>query len=185
MIRAVNQSRSMPPIAFALYTRTSVPETARMSRTSGTALRSLLWLLLGGWLGSWALFGLVIAPTAFRVLPSTEIAGTLVGPVLTALHLYGAVAGVGVALLAAALGRGRLRVALPLLLATACLYSQFGVSGEISEIRNGAFGPEGNSEVAARWNHLHRLSIGIFLSVSACTIWLLVLHARSDSPDTS
>ncbi len=123
-----------------------------MSGATGTVLRSLLWLLLGGWVGSWALFGTVIAPTAFRVLPSTEIAGTMIGPVLTVLHLYGAVAGFGVSAVAAALRRGRLRVALPLLLAVACLYSQFGVSAEISEIRDQVFGPEGNEALAARWS---------------------------------
>lgn len=156
-----------------------------MSMTASVTLRSLLWLLVGGWVGSWGLFGLVIAPTAFRVLPSAEIAGTLIGPVLTALHLYGAVAGVLVAVLAAALGRGRLRVVLPLLMATACLYSQFGVSGEIAEIRDQAFGPEGSELVAARWNRLHQLSMGIYLVVSAASIWLLVLFAASDATSES
>jgi hypothetical protein len=45
-------------------------------------LRSALWLALGGWVGSWALFALVIARLAFRVLPSPEVAGHLVAPVL-------------------------------------------------------------------------------------------------------
>ncbi len=152
-----------------------------MSGVTGTVLRSLLWLLLGGWVGSWALFGLVIAPTAFRVLPSTEIAGTVIGPVLTALHLYGSAAGFGVSAIAAVFRRGRLRIALPLLLAVACLYSQFGVSGEISEIRDQVFGPEGNQTLAARWSSLHRLSLGIYLAVSGAILWLLVLHAASDS----
>ncbi len=157
------------------------PAAELLSGASGTLLRSLLWLLLGGWVGSWSLFGLVIAPTAFRVLPSAEMAGTLVGPVLTSLHLYGAIAGAALALLAWAMGRGRLRVALPLLLAAACLYSQFGVSGEIAEIRDLAFGPEGSAEVAARWNLLHRISVGIFRVVSAGALWLVVLHAGSDA----
>jgi hypothetical protein len=56
-------------------------------------LRAVRWLSLGGWLGSWALFALVIAPTAFRVLPSGDIAGALVSPVLRTLHLYGVLAG--------------------------------------------------------------------------------------------
>lgn len=156
-------------------------QSAVGSGASGTALRSVLWLLLGGWVGSFALFGLVIAPTAFRVLPSTEIAGTLVGPVLTALHLYGAVAGLGVALVALVLGRGRLRVGLPLALAAACLYSQFGVSAEIAEIRDKVFGPEGSAALAGRWSLLHRVSVGIFLAVSAGTLWLVVLHSQTDS----
>ncbi len=51
-----------------------------------TTLRTALWLLLGGWVGSWACFGLVVVPAAFQVLPSTELAGKLVGPVLGTLR---------------------------------------------------------------------------------------------------
>lgn len=148
----------------------------------GALLRSLLWLLLGGWVGSWACFGLLVAPTAFRVLPSTELAGALVGPVLTALHLYGAAAGIGLALIGWALGRGPLRIALPALLAAACLVSQFGVSAELAEIRNLAFGPQGSEALASRFNHLHRISLAIFALVSAGSLALVVLHAISDSP---
>lgn len=150
--------------------------------TLSVALRTLLWLLLGGWVGSWGLFGIVIAPTAFRVLPSTEIAGTLVAPVLTSLHGFGMVAGIGTSGITAALGRGRLRIVLPLLMSAACAYSQFGVSAEIAEIRNGAFSPEGNFRDAARWNTLHHRSMGIFIAVSIGAIWLVGLNAKSDTP---
>lgn len=146
-----------------------------------TALRTALWLLLGGWLGSFGLFGLVIARTVFLVLPSTELAGRVVAPVLTSLHLYGAAAGVALAALALALGRGGLRVGLPLVMAAACLYSQFVVSAEIADLRSLAFGPEGNEAAAARWTELHRLSMGIFLAVSAGVVALVGLHARSDA----
>jgi hypothetical protein len=50
-------------------------------------LRALSWLLLGCWIGAWVLFAFVVAPTAVRVLPPTQIAGQLIGPVLTTLHL--------------------------------------------------------------------------------------------------
>ena len=29
-------------------------------------LRTVAWVLLGGWLGAWALFAFVVAPTAFQ-----------------------------------------------------------------------------------------------------------------------
>jgi len=150
-----------------------------------TALRTALWLLLGGWVGSFGLFGLVVARTTFTVLPSTELAGKVVTPVLTALHLYGAAAGIALAGLALALGRGSLRVALPLGLAAVCLYSQFGVSTEMAEIGGLAFGPGGSEEIAARWAHLHRVSMGIFVGVSVCIVWLVGLHARSDAEAAS
>ena len=81
----------------------------------------LLWLLLGIWLGGFALFPFV-AITAFRSFPSPD-AGLIVGPVLAGLHLYGAGAGVG--------------------------YSHFGVSSSIAEIRLEVFGSA--SSTAPRW----------------------------------
>jgi hypothetical protein len=144
-------------------------------------LRGLLWLALGGWIGSWLLFALVVAPTAFRVLPSTAVAGSLVAPVLDALHLYGAAAGLALAALALALRRGVLRVALPLSMAAACLYSQFGVSAELAEIRDQVFGPGGNERLAARFAELHRLSIGIYSAVLLAALALLGLHVVDDT----
>jgi len=145
------------------------------------ALRSALWLLLGGWLGSWALFGLVVAPTAFRVLPSAELAGSLVGPVLTALHLYGGTAGVALACLSWALGRPAWLSGLPLGLAALCLYSHFGISAELASLRPLAFGEQGSLAVATRFGQLHRASVAIFVAVGCALVVLVVLHARSDS----
>jgi hypothetical protein len=145
------------------------------------ALRSALWLLLAGWFGSWATFGFVVAPLAFTVLPSTEIAGTLVDPVLEALHLYGAAAGLVLAWLARALRRGPLLTALPLLMSALCLVSHFGVSLQMDEIRDLAFGPQGNLESAALFNRLHKVSMGIFVGVSAAVVALLLLHVKAES----
>lgn len=144
------------------------------------AMRCALWLLLGSWIGGWLLFGAVVAPTAFRVLPTTEVAGQLVGPVLTALHLYGAAAGIALAILARALGRPLPLVAVPLAMSAACFYSHFGISAEMDEIRGLAFGPAGSAEIAGRFNQLHRLSVGIFIAVGLAAIALLVLYAREE-----
>jgi len=144
-------------------------------------LRTSLWLLLGGWFGSYLLFGAVIAPTAFAVLPTTKIAGSLIGPVLTKLHLFGALAGVPLALISRSLGRGALLVTLPLGLSAICLYSHFGVSAELAEIRDFAFGPGGNPDSAGRYNLLHRLSVGIFVSVGLAVTFLIGLHAWADA----
>ncbi len=145
------------------------------------ALRSALWLLLAGWFGSWATFGFVVAPIAFSVLPNTAIAGTLVDPVLTALHLYGAAAGLILALLARLLGRGPLLTVLPLLMSALCLVSHFGVSLRMDEIRDQAFGPQGNLVSAALFNRLHRVSMGIFIGVSAAVVAILLLHVKAEA----
>ena len=143
-------------------------------------LRGTLWVLLGGWIGSWLLFALVVAPTAFRVLPAPGAAGALVAPVLDALHLYGVFAGLCLAALAIALRRGALRVAIPLSMAAACLYSQFGVSAELAEIRHLVFGPEGGEAMAARFNELHRLSMTLYSVVLLAALLLAGLHAARD-----
>ena len=82
------------------------PKPTRDRALGQTALRTCLWLLLGGWFGSYLFFGAVIAPTAFAVLPSIELAGKLIGPVLTKLHLYGALAGIALALVSKSIVTG-------------------------------------------------------------------------------
>jgi hypothetical protein len=165
-----------PPSAVSAAERISDTSV----RAASAPIRAALWLTLGGWIGAWLLFGLVVAPTAFRVLPSTRVAGSLIGPILEVLQLFGSAAGLLLALLAWLLGRGVTRWALPLAMTAACLYSQFGLSAEMAEIQDGAFGPQGSEALAARFNHLHRLSVSIFLSVGICALVLVGLHARDD-----
>jgi hypothetical protein len=152
------------------------------SRGAGEVwLRAISWLLLGGWIGAWVLFAFVVAPTAFRVLPSTQIAGQLIGPVLTTLHLYAAVAGVALAGLAWGLSRTGVCLWLPLAMSALCLVSQFGVTGHIEAIRPLVFGPQGSPEFAARFQLLHQLSMGIYTVVGLAAFLLVALHARADS----
>jgi len=146
-----------------------------------TALRTCLWLLLGGWFGSYLLFGAVIAPTAFAVLPSIELAGNLIGPVLTKLHLYGALAGIALALVSKSIGRGPLLVTAPIVLSALCLYSHFGVSTQLAEIQDLSFGPDRTAEVAARFAALHRISLAIFIGVGIAVTALIGFHAQADS----
>ena len=154
-----------------------------MAARNTLALRTALWLTLGGWVGSWAFFALVIARIAFRVLPSPEIAGHLVRPLLNTLHWYGAIAGLALAALAVALQRGRLLVGLPLVLAAACLVTQLGVTPRLEAIRDLAFGAGGNVAATAQYRHLHALSMVIFTGVLVGVIGLLVLHVRREHPD--
>jgi hypothetical protein len=156
------------------------PKPTREQVLGQTALRTCLWLLLGGWFGSYLLFGAVIAPTAFAVLPSTQLAGDLVSPVLTKLHLYGAFAGVALALVSRALGRGALLAAAPIALSALCLYSHFGLSAELTEIRNLTLGPDGTAEMAARFSALHRISLAVFVGVGISVTALIGFHARAD-----
>jgi hypothetical protein len=171
-------------LAAAARRRRRARNSLTVSNAGSVVLRSAVWLALGGWVGSWALFAFVIARLAFRVLPSAEIAGQLIGPTLEILHWYGALAGAALAALAWVLRRGRLLFVLPLVLAVACLVSQLGVTPQMEELRDLAFGPAGNVEATARYRHLHGISMAIFSAVLLGVIGLVVLHVRSESPRT-
>jgi len=145
------------------------------------ALRTGLWLLLGGWVGAWMYFGVVVSRVAFSVLPSTEIAGTLIGPALASLQWYGAAAGVALMGLTLAMGRGVVLALVPLAMGMACLFSHIVVTAQIAELRDLAFGPGGSTADAARFTLLHRVSVGIFMAVGAASLVLGWLHARLDS----
>lgn len=143
------------------------------------ALHIVLWLLVGIWLGGFSFFP-VLADTAFRALPSAD-AGLVVGPMLKTLHLYGGAAGLVLAGLGRWMRRGAAVTLLPLCLGLLCLYSHFGVSVEIAEIRDQVFGPEGNTDAAARFNVLHQRSMNIFTGVTLAVALLSSLHARFDA----
>jgi len=57
-------------------------------------LRFLMLLALVVWIGGLIFFAFVLAPTAFQVLPSTHLAGNMVGRSLVKLHWIAIVSGV-------------------------------------------------------------------------------------------
>ena len=58
-----------------------------------TWLRTLMLLALIVWIGGIIFFAFVLAPTLFAELPSTQMAGEVVGPTLSKLHWMGLIAG--------------------------------------------------------------------------------------------
>lgn len=151
------------------------------SNWGDTGVRAALWLTLGGWVGAWFLFAFGVARVAFQALPTTELAGQVVGPILSGLHLYAAAAGVLLAVLAQVMGRGLWLTAAPIVLGALCLYSEFGITGEIAAIRPEAFGDAATLEATERFGVLHRRSMGLFTAVGVGAIALAVAHARQDS----
>ena len=57
-------------------------------------LRFLMLLSLVAWIGGLIFFAFVLAPTAFQVLPSTHLAGNVVGRALSKLHWIAIVSGI-------------------------------------------------------------------------------------------
>lgn len=188
LIRLEIQLRGLRP-PMALYSPPPVSKTLRVRERQNagsdgdmarTVMRCGVWLSLAGWVGGFALFAGLVAPTAFQVLPR-ELAGRIVSPILEALHLYAAAAGIALAALAQGLGRSKLLRVLPLVLAGVCLYSQFGVTPHITEARELAFSPQGNSEALLTWGKLHRQSMVLFTSAGVGALILLVLHTWEDA----
>lgn len=141
-------------------------------------LRALLWLCLGIWLGAMGLFG-AMTRVAFEVVPTPDVAGHLVSRLLAPVLATGAILGVGIAVLGAALGRGWLAIFFPLLLAMTCLINQFGVSRAVAEIH--LTDPGLAPGLAARFATLHHLSISLFAGTGLGTLVLAAIHARIEA----
>lgn len=99
-------------------------------------------LSLGIWLGGIVLFA-VLAPTAFSVLPTRHLAGSIVGPMLNKLHWLGLVSGIIFLISSFAYSRiytGDWRVlttrnVLVCLMLVLTLISQFGITNRMATLR--------------------------------------------------
>jgi hypothetical protein len=124
-------------------------------------------LLLGAWLGASILLAAVVAPAAFAVLPSRTLAGALVGRVLPALFVSGAViAGLLLAAGYARLPHVRLPRAIFLgIIVLACGIAQFVVTPRIARLREaigGAIDALSTDDARrAAFGQLHGISIAL------------------------
>jgi Domain of unknown function (DUF4149) len=141
-------------------------------------LRCLMLLSLIVWLGGLIFFSFVVAPTAFSVLPSRHLAGSVVSRSLTLLHWMGLISGLvflATSMLSSRLSYGSAHpLAVRHLLIVAMLVltavSQFGISPRMAALR-ASLGEIDNvpaSDLArGQFNALHRwstrLEIGVFL----------------------
>jgi uncharacterized membrane protein len=106
-------------------------------------LRYLMLLSLIVWLGGLIFFAFVLAPTAFAVLPSRHLAGSVVGRSLGTLHWMGIIA--GVIFLASSILYSRLTKGTPhvfaarhvllCLMLALTLISQFGIIPRMDTLR--------------------------------------------------
>jgi uncharacterized membrane protein len=153
-----------------------------------SAVRFLMLLALVVWVGGIIFFAFVVAPAAFAVLPSHQMAGNVVNRALPILHWMGIVS--GLVFLAAGMvasrgsgatgsvGTRSLLVAIMVLLT---LISQAGVSRRMSVLR----AEMGTIDVLARsdprraeFNRLHGWSTGIEGTVLALGLVVVYLTAR-------
>jgi uncharacterized membrane protein len=106
-------------------------------------LRYLMLLSLIVWLGGLIFFAFVLAPTAFSVLPTRHLAGSLVGRSLGTLHWMGIISGIiflASSILYSRLTQGTLHIfaarhVLICLMLTLTLISQFGIIPRMDTLR--------------------------------------------------
>jgi len=106
-------------------------------------LRYLMLLSLIVWLGGLIFFAFVLAPTAFSVLPTRHMAGSVVGKSLVTLHWMGIIAGLVyliTSLLYSRLATGTphpfaARNILVILMLVLTLVSQFGIIPRMDQLR--------------------------------------------------
>lgn len=146
--------------------------------------------LLGIWIGVAVLFSFVVAPGAFAVLPTTQLAGTLVSRVLTGVEFIGI--GVGVLLIAASLLDPAIRRKLSFdllvvgLLTLAMVISRFFVSARLHALRE-RYGDQlaslpSDDANRISFDFLHRCSVGLLsFSLFAAVVLLAVLIWRETS----
>lgn len=148
--------------------------------------RGALLVMLSAWLGAVIFFSVVVAPAAFRVLPSRTLAGALVGETIPALFIGGAVGGVLTLVVlfghGAAMPRFRLSALLAAaLMVVASLVGQVVIGGRITRLRAEiggtldilpAFHP-----VREEFGRLHGYSVialGVTLVAAVVLVWLLL-----------
>jgi uncharacterized membrane protein len=149
-------------------------------------LRYLMLLSLIVWIGGLIFFAFVLAPTAFQVLPTTHLAGNVVGRALSKLH-YMAIASAIVFLLSSLiynwLNEGELHifaarhVLVAFMLALTC-WSQFWIIPRMDGLRAqvgdfGAVAP--NDPLRVHFDSLHVWSTrveGIVLLIGLVVIYL-------------
>jgi uncharacterized membrane protein len=153
-------------------------------------LRYLMLLSLIVWLGGLIFFSFVVAPTAFAVLPTRHVAGSVVSRSLHALHWMGLVSGLvylitsvlhfryttGFAHLVAAR-----HILVVIMLVLTCV-SQFGISPRMALLR-ASFGEIDNvplnDPARVKFNDLHHWSTRLEGGVFLLGLVLVYLTARS------
>jgi len=148
-------------------------------------LRTLEFLGLSLWLGSDVFLSFVMAPGAFRILPSRDSAGAIVGFGLGRMHLIGVVCGIAILLARLVRTRAFASVAAPAALCLALMIlltvvSQQAVSPKMAALRVQMGSIQATAEdspLLAEFGRLHRVSAsleGAVLLAGFAALYLMV-----------
>jgi uncharacterized membrane protein len=151
------------------------------------ALRTIEFLCLGIWIGGICLLSFVVAPGAFGILGSRDMAGLMVGFTLGRLHLIGIGAGV-VYLVAHFLyassspNLARLAVIAVVLMLVLTICSQFFVITRLADLRQQMGSVErtsADSPLRVNFDKLHQVSVWLESAVLLLGLAAVYLTVRS------
>lgn len=172
---------------------TTAPEQAS-GASSSTGLQTLVFveaLLLSVWLGSMIFFSFAVAPSAFAVLPTRELAGAMVTSTIGKVEVLGLVIGPLLLLIQAASVRVRnssklnnvLRVLGVFVMIAAAALSRFWISPQMVSLRAAMGGhiddvPAGDP-LRMQFNDLHQYSVSLMGTAMVAGLVVLFLTVRS------
>jgi hypothetical protein len=148
-------------------------------------LRTLEFLGLSLWLGSDVFLSFVMAPGAFRILPSRDSAGAMVGYGLWWMHMIGVVCGIAILLARLVRTRTFASLATPaalcvVLMIILTVVSQHAVSPKMAALRvqmGSIQATSADSPLLAEFGRLHRISAsleGCVLLAGLAALYLMV-----------
>jgi hypothetical protein len=145
--------------------------------------------LLSGWLGVMAFFSFVVAPSAFKVLPTQHLAGQVVSRTLGVTEITGMVIG-GILLVLLLSARGRKTKAfrfelLVVALMTAAMAVSRLVSARMHDLRlqagDGLYALPMSDPIRSNFDRLHQYSVGLTgFAIIAAIVLIVMLVRRTD-----
>jgi hypothetical protein len=157
----------------------------------GQALAFVEVLLLSVWLGSMIFFSFAVAPSAFAVLPTRELAGVMVTSTIGKIEVLGLVIGPLLILIQAASWSVRqsskfiriFQLLLVVVMIVAAALSRFWISPRMVSLRAAMGGHIDDLPVAAplrvQFNDLHHYSVALMGTAVVAGIVVLLLTCRS------
>jgi Domain of unknown function (DUF4149) len=175
---------------------TAHPETLKQApgATSTVGLQVVGFaevLLISVWVGSMVFFSFAVAPSAFAVLPSRELAGKVVTSAISKLEMLGLIVGPLLILIQLAAWRGRnaagkgkvLRLILLFVMIAMAALSRFWVSATLVSLRLAMGGmiddiPQ-TDPLRVQFNDMHRYSVALMATAMLAGFAVMFLTVRS------
>ena len=178
-------------VAKLANTPATVETASRAGSGIGQIAAFIEVLLLGLWLGSMMFFSFAVAPSAFSVLPTRELAGVLVTSTIAKIEVLGLVIGPLLILVKAATwnvtrssNRARiLELLLIVVMTAAAALSRFWISPALVSLRASMGGHiddvPSTDPLRIHFNDLHQYSVGLMSAAMISGLVVLFFTVRS------